>query len=79
MSMHVSSKQNPNSVWGTFEHQMNLGRCDYIGCFDSFGAEIPAVPPNRTANNTQYGACPKTAPLKALMPAPIIRRLEIIL
>ncbi|HYI28992.1 MAG TPA: hypothetical protein VD863_14215 [Bradyrhizobium sp.] len=67
VSMHVSSKQNPNWVWGTFEHQMNPGRCDYIGCFDSFGAEIPAVPPNRTAVNTQYGACAKTAPLKALM------------
>jgi hypothetical protein len=46
---------------------MNPGRCDSIGCFDSFGAEIPAVPPNRTAINSQYGACPKTPPLKAMM------------
>lgn len=67
VSMHVSSRQNPNWVWGTFEHQMNPGRCEFIGCFDSFGAEIPAVSPNRTAPNIQYGACPKTALLKTLM------------
>ena len=38
VAMHVSSRQNPNWVWGTFEHQINPGRCDTIGCFDSFGA-----------------------------------------
>jgi hypothetical protein len=67
VAMHVSSRQNPNWVWGTFEHQMNPGRCDAIGCFDSFGAQIPAVLPNRTAVNTQYGSCPKTRQLKTLM------------
>ena len=67
VAMHVSSRRNPNWVWGTFEHQMNPGRCDAIGCFDSFGAQIPAVPPNTTAANTQYGACPKTQQLKTLM------------
>ncbi|MGB3549615.1 MAG: hypothetical protein WA993_02920 [Candidatus Binatus sp.] len=67
VAMHVSSRQNPNWVWGTFEHQMNPGRCDAIGCFDSFGAQIPAVQPNRTAVNTQYGSCPKTHQLKTLM------------
>jgi len=67
VAMHVSSRQNPNWVWGTFEHQMNPGRCDAIGCFDSFGAQIPSVSPNRTAVNTQYGACPKTQQLKAMM------------
>jgi hypothetical protein len=67
VALHVSSRQNPNWVWGTFEHQMNLGRCDYIGCFDTFGATIPAIYPNRTAPNTQYGACPKTEELKTLM------------
>ena len=65
--MHVSSRQNPNWVWGTFEHQMNPGRCDYIGCFDSFGAQIPDVPPNRKAANTQYGPCPKTNNSRRLM------------
>jgi hypothetical protein len=67
VALHVSSRQNPNWVWGTFEHQLNPGRCDSIGCFDSFGAETPAVLPNKTAINTQYGACPKTQPLKTLM------------
>jgi hypothetical protein len=66
-SLHVSSRQNPNWVWGTFEHQKSPGRCDDIGCFDTFGATIPAVLPNRKAINTQYGACPKTPRLKALM------------
>jgi hypothetical protein len=67
VAMHVSSRQNPNWVWGTIEHQMNPGRCDYIGCFDSFGAQVAEVLPNRTAVNTQYGACLKTKPLKDLM------------
>jgi hypothetical protein len=67
VAMHVSSRQNPNWVWGTFEHQMNPGRCDAIGCFDTFGAQIPAVPPNKTAVNTQYGSCSKTQQLKTLM------------
>lgn len=69
VSLHVSSRQNPNWVWGTFEHQNNPGRCDDIGCFDTFGATVPAVPPNRAARNTQYGPCPKTDQLKALMSA----------
>ncbi|MDJ0931576.1 hypothetical protein [Breoghania sp.] len=54
--MHISSRQNKNWVWGTLEHQNNPGRCDYIGCFDSFGA----VEPNTEVYNTQYGACAKT-------------------
>ena len=67
VSMHVASRQNPNWVWGTFEHHLTPGRCDYIGCFDTFGAQIPAVPPNKNAFNTQYGACPKTEAVKQLM------------
>ena len=67
VSLHVSSRQNPNWVWGTFEHQMNPGRCDYMGCFDTFGAKVPAVRPNRKGVNAGYGACPKTDRLKALM------------
>jgi len=67
VSMHVASRQNPNWVWGTFEHEMNPGRCDYIGCFDTFGAQVPVVQANRTAVNTQYGQCAKTAQLDALM------------
>jgi hypothetical protein len=67
VSLHASSRQNPNWVWGTFEHQMTPGRCDYMGCFDSFGAEISAFLPNKSAPNAQYGACRKTPALQALM------------
>jgi hypothetical protein len=67
VSMHVASRQNPNWVWGSFEHEMNPGRCDYIGCYDSFGAQVAAVPPNRKAYNSQYGACEKTPQLKGMM------------
>jgi hypothetical protein len=67
VSLHVSSKQNANWVWGTFEHRLNPGRCDSSGCFDSFGAEIPAVAPNKGVINSQYGDCPKTQRLKDLM------------
>lgn len=67
VALHISSRQNTNWVWGTLEHQMNPGRCDSMGCFDSFGANIPAVFPNKAAINTQYGACSKTPQLKALM------------
>lgn len=66
VAMHVGSRQNPNWVWGTFEHELNPGRCDYIGCFDTFGAQISAVSPNTTAYNSQYGSCPKTAQLRDL-------------
>ena len=67
VSMHVASRQNPNWVWGTFEHQMNPGRCDYIGCYDTFGAQTAEVQPQKSDLNSQYGACAKTSQLKALM------------
>jgi hypothetical protein len=67
VSLHVSSRQNANWVWGTFEHELNPGRCDDIGCFDTFGAQVAAVPPDRRAINTQYGACAKTPALTGLM------------
>jgi hypothetical protein len=37
LAFHVSSKDIPNWVWTTFEHVNNRGRCDYIGCNDSYG------------------------------------------
>jgi hypothetical protein len=67
VALHVSSRQNPNWVWGSFEHQLNPGRCDDLGCYDSFGATRPVVEPNRSAINTQYGPCTKSPALKALM------------
>ena len=67
VAMHVASRQNPNWVWGTFEHQRNPGRCDYMGCYDTYGAKVPVVLPNRREFNKGYGACEKTPALKELM------------
>lgn len=67
VSLHVSSRQNPNWVWGTFEHQKNPGRCDDLGCFDSFGARVAEVAPDRRKIDTQYGECAKTPALEAVM------------
>jgi hypothetical protein len=67
VALHVSSRQNPNWVWGTFEHQYNPGRCDQMGCYDTFGATEPAVFPNKQTPNTQYGTCTKTAALQSMM------------
>lgn len=41
LSLHISSKDIPNWVWVTFEHVNNQGRCDLIGCTDSFGYRAP--------------------------------------
>ena len=67
VSVHVSSRQNPNWVWGTFEHELNPGRCDDIGCYDTFGATRAEVPPDHATINTQYGACEKSPALARLM------------
>jgi len=69
VAMHVATAANPLWVWGTFEHENNPGRCDAIGCFDSFGARKRAVLPNQKQSNTQYGACNKTPELKRMMRA----------
>lgn len=37
LSMHISTKDLPNWFWATFEHVDNIGRCDWLGCNDSFG------------------------------------------
>jgi len=37
VSFHISSKDTPDWFWTTFEHVANQGRCDWIGCNDSFG------------------------------------------
>ncbi|MBL4688881.1 MAG: hypothetical protein JKY37_30100 [Nannocystaceae bacterium] len=67
VALHISSRQNTNWVWGTIEHQMNPGRCDDLGCYDTFGAVKSEVPPNRTVVNTQYGDCEKSEALEAMM------------
>ncbi|WP_074132097.1 hypothetical protein [Bradyrhizobium sp. NAS96.2] len=66
VSMHVISKQVPNWTWATFEHRFNPGRCDIIGCRDSFGAQTAFVPSNRTAGQG-YPDCVKTPALAAML------------
>jgi hypothetical protein len=66
LSFHISSKQVKNWVWSDFEGAMNPGRCDFIGCRDSFGAANASVTPNPDPNRP-YGDCPKTPALKAML------------
>lgn len=37
LAMHISTKDLPNWFWATYEHVSNQGRCDWLGCNDSFG------------------------------------------
>ena len=66
VSMHVISKLVPNWTWATFEHRFNPSRCDILGCKDSFGAQSPLVPSNRTAGQG-YPDCTKTPALTAML------------
>jgi hypothetical protein len=47
IAMHISTKDLPNWFWSTFEQVDNLGRCDFLGCQDSFGYEPHVVPTRR--------------------------------
>ncbi|MCX7552358.1 hypothetical protein OS175_00585 [Marinicella sp. S1101] len=46
-----ASKALPNWHWYAFEHVNNIGRCDYIGCNDSFGFKTTVA--LNTADGTQ--------------------------
>ena len=65
VAMHVISKQVPNWTWATFEHNANPGRCDIVGCTDSFGAQQARVQPAATPEG-DYGACAQTPALKGM-------------
>ena len=65
VSMHIISKMVPNWTWATFEHKDNVGRCDFMGCRDSFGATVAVVAP-KTPTGGSYPACDKTPALKAM-------------
>ena len=67
VSLHIASNQNPDWAWGSWEHQFNPSRCDTMGSYDSFGAQVPVVLPNKNIQNTQYGTCPKTQQLSIMM------------
>lgn len=72
LSMHISTKQLPNWLWATFEHQLNPGRCDTMGCYDEFGvtgsatsiAPLPTPQPGAVQN--QYPACAKSSTLATM-------------
>jgi len=68
VGFHFMTKQIKSRLWIDFEHRLNPGRCDTIGCHDDFGAVEPEVAPKATANKN-YGPCEKTPALKAMMHA----------
>jgi hypothetical protein len=75
LSMHISTKQLPNWLWATFEHQLNPGRCDTMGCYDQFGVTgsgssiQPLSTPQPGAVQNQYPACAKSPALAAMFSA----------
>jgi hypothetical protein len=62
LAFHFNTKQISDWVWADFEHENNPGRCDTIGCIDSYGAAVPDVRPNAVAWKP-YGRCEKSANL----------------
>ncbi len=54
IAMHISSKALPNWFWATFEWLGNPGRCDYIGCSDSFGQKPHFEPSNTDTTGLPY-------------------------
>jgi hypothetical protein len=66
VSMHVISKQVPNWTWATFENRFNPGRCDIVGCHDTFGAKDANVAPLKRQGQ-QYPDCAKTSDLSAML------------
>jgi len=68
VALHIESKVLPNWHWATFEWTGNAGRCDYIGCNDSFGVTPPSVAP-ATPVGGSYPAGTLTPALLSLMSA----------
>jgi hypothetical protein len=67
IALHIISKMVPNWTWATFEHKDNLGRCDFIGCHDKFGAVVQDVPAHPlTSPHGRYDPCVKTPAVKKL-------------
>jgi hypothetical protein len=65
VSMHIISKLVPNWTWATFEHRLNKGRCDVMGCRDDFGA-VRQLEPAKTPLGGAYPACEKTSGVKQI-------------
>jgi hypothetical protein len=66
VSFHIISNRVPNWTWATFEHKDNPGRCDVLGCKDSFGAVAAYVAPrsqveSQTLSRLRQIACASRA------------------
>jgi len=68
VALHIESKALPNWLWATFEWTGNAGRCDFIGCNDSFGVTPAHVAPATPAGGS-YAAGTLTPALLSLMNA----------
>jgi len=71
LSMHISTKQLPNWLWATFEHQLNPGRCDTMGCYDEFGMKsdktiLPRQAPAPNSRQNFYPDCKKSDALRKI-------------
>jgi hypothetical protein len=67
VSFHIISNRVPNWTWATFEHKDNPGRCDVLGCKDSFGAvDANVAPLSQVESQTHYPDCAKSPALLAL-------------
>jgi hypothetical protein len=66
VAMHVITKEFPNWFWATWEHVDNDGRCDFIGCHDSFGGDPHDVPP-KWPTKQKYDAGNLTEDLEDLL------------
>ncbi|HEV8353027.1 MAG TPA: hypothetical protein VGR24_02385 [bacterium] len=64
-ALHIMTKDIPAWFWATFEHVDNIGRCDFIGCHDTFGSTPFNVPPKATDGGL-YDAGRPTAALVAM-------------
>jgi hypothetical protein len=70
VSFHIISKMVPNWTWATFEHMNNPGRCDVLGCYDTFGSTPSSMAPHTPDNaGKQYPNCTKSPALTALFAA----------
>lgn len=68
VSFHIISKLVPNWTWATFEHKDNPGRCDVIGCVDSFGTKDAFVAPlSAVESGKHYPDCVKSPALSVLL------------
>ncbi len=69
IAMHISTKDLPNWFWSTFEQADNLGRCDFLGCHDSFGSVPANIPPRPKELCQTYPAGELTPALEKMMAA----------